>query len=51
MYYFGLSAGYCRLTFQLWPNYSLDDAADASAEAYESLELGIDYHSRCAIGE
>ena len=51
MYYFGLSAGYYGLTFQLWPNYSPDDASDASAEAYDSLELAIEYHSHCAIGE
>jgi hypothetical protein len=50
MHHFGLSAGYYGLTFQLSPNYSLDDSADVRAKAYELLELGIDYYSCCTIG-
>lgn len=51
VYYFGISAGYYGLAFELWPDYSLDNAGDASDEAYASLGIGLDYHYACSIGE
>lgn len=51
VFYFGLSAGYYGLAFEFWPDYSLNDAGDASDEAYTSLSTGSDSHYLCSIGE
>jgi len=47
IYQFGLSAGYYGLAFELWPDYSLDDAIEASNRGYDALETAIESHSFC----